>query len=118
MVHESVFGHSSDLREVAEDQHRYLKTVKITGFSCVKGLVELTSYILKNAVSLDFLTLDTNYGSTRRCSDRISGQCSPMGNSLREVRRALAAVRTYIVDKVPARVKLTVVEPCNKCHKL
>jgi hypothetical protein len=41
----------------------------------------------------------------------------PVGNSVREKRRALVAIRKFIQDKVPAGVKLTVVEPCFKCHK-
>ncbi|CAL5004504.1 unnamed protein product [Urochloa decumbens] len=111
--------HSLDLRQMAEDQHyRYLKDVKITGFSSVKSLVELTCYILKNAVSLECLTLDTHYGSTMRCSDpdREFRQCSPVGNSLKVKRRALVAIREFIEDKVPSGVKLTVVEPCLRCH--
>jgi len=112
MNHETVFGHSPHLRQMTEDQHCYLKNVKIMGFSSAKGLVELTCYILKNAVSLECLTLDTNYG------DSESGRCGSFGNGLREARRALRAIRTYIEDKIPARVKLTVVGPCSQCHKL
>ncbi|KAF8668441.1 hypothetical protein HU200_052254 [Digitaria exilis] len=104
--------------DMTADQHCYLKNVKITGFSSAKGLVELTCYILNNAVSLECLTLDTNYGTTRRCSDSGFGRCGSFGKSLREARRALRAIRTYIEDKVPARVKLTVVGPCSRCHKL
>ena len=118
MNHETVLGHSPHLRQMTEDQHCYLKNVKIMGFSSAKGLVELTCYILKNAVSLECLTLDTNYGCTSRCSDSESGRCGSFGNGLREARRALRAIRTYIEDKIPARVKLTVVGPCSQCHKL
>ncbi|KAG2583874.1 hypothetical protein PVAP13_6KG194906 [Panicum virgatum] len=118
MNHETVFGHSPHLRQMTEDQHCYLKNVKIMGFSSAKGLVELTCYILKNAVSLECLTLDTNYGCTSRCSDSESGRCGSFGNGLREARTALRAIRTYIEDKIPARVKLTVVGPCSQCHKL
>jgi hypothetical protein len=115
MKGEMISGHSSDLRQMDEDQHHYLKNVKITGFSSVKSLVELTCYILKNAVSLKCLTLDTHYGSTMRCSDpdREFRPCSPVGNSLKVKRRALVAIRRFIKDKVPAGVKLTVVEPCS-----
>ncbi|KAG2576908.1 hypothetical protein PVAP13_6NG051860 [Panicum virgatum] len=118
MNHETVFGHSPHLRQMTEDQHCYLKNVKIMGFSSAKGLVELTCYILKNAVLLECLTLDTNYGCTSRCSDSGSGRCGSFGNGLREARRAFRAIRTYIEDKLPARVKLTVVGPCSQCHKL
>jgi hypothetical protein len=104
---------------MVEDQHCYLKNVKITGFICAKSLIELTCYILKNATSLEYLTLDTHYGSASRCSDAnsISKWCRPVGNSVREKRRALVAIRKIIQDKVPTGVKLTVVEPCFKCHK-
>lgn len=117
MDNETVFGHFPHLRQMTEDQHRHLKNVKITGFSSAKGLVELTCYILKNAVSLDFLTLDTNCGTTSRCSDNGIGRCPSKGNGLREARRVLWAIRTYIENKVPERVKFTVVEPCSRCHK-
>ncbi|CAO2164667.1 unnamed protein product [Urochloa humidicola] len=118
MKDELVSVHSFDLRQMAEDQHCYLKNVKITGFSSVKSLVELTCYILKNAVSLEGLTLDTHYGSTKRCSGTGSEfwPCSPVGNSLRVKRRALVAIRKLTADKVPAGVKLSVVEPCSRCH--
>ncbi|RLN41917.1 uncharacterized protein C2845_PM01G01880 [Panicum miliaceum] len=118
MEDESIFRYSSDLRQMAEDHHRSLKNVKITGFSSAKSLVELTCYILKNAVSLECLALDTHDGSTLRCSDtdRIVRQCIPVSNSLRVKRRALVAIRKFIEDKVPAGVKLTVVEPCSRCH--
>nr|XP_034600481.1 uncharacterized protein LOC117861101 isoform X2 [Setaria viridis]TKW08164.1 hypothetical protein SEVIR_6G011200v2 [Setaria viridis]TKW08166.1 hypothetical protein SEVIR_6G011200v2 [Setaria viridis]TKW08167.1 hypothetical protein SEVIR_6G011200v2 [Setaria viridis]TKW08170.1 hypothetical protein SEVIR_6G011200v2 [Setaria viridis] len=36
MEHKSILGHSSDLRQIAEHQHRSLKSVKITGFSSAK----------------------------------------------------------------------------------
>ena len=116
MNHETVFGHSPHLRQMTEDQHCYLKNVKIMGFSSAKGLVELICYILKNAVSIECLTLDTNYGCTSRSSDSESGRCGSFGNGLREARRALRAIRTYIEDKVPSTVKLTVVEHCRRCH--
>ncbi|KAF8685395.1 hypothetical protein HU200_043969 [Digitaria exilis] len=118
MDNETIFGQSPHLRQMTENQHCYLKNVKITGFSSVKGLVELTCYILKNAVSLECLTLDTNYAFFSKCSDSGFGQCGSFGKSLREARRALRAIRTYIEDKVPTRVKLTVVGPCSRCHKL
>ncbi|KAF2920852.1 hypothetical protein DAI22_08g243300 [Oryza sativa Japonica Group] len=66
MKHESVLGDSSPLRQMPEHRHCYLKSVKMTGFSSAKNLIELTCYILKNAVSLECLTLDTLY--ERACS--------------------------------------------------
>uniref|UniRef100_A0A0A9DSI0 At1g61320/AtMIF1 LRR domain-containing protein n=1 Tax=Arundo donax TaxID=35708 RepID=A0A0A9DSI0_ARUDO len=76
MERDSVFGDSSHLRQIAEHRHYYLKNVKIIGFSSAKRLIELTCYILNNAVSLECLTLDTLYGF--RCSDdEIYERCSP-----------------------------------------
>ena len=114
---ETVFVQFPHLSKMTEDRHCPLKNVKITGFSSAKGLVELTCYILKNAVSLEFLTLDTNCGSTSRCSDNGIGRCPSKGNGLREACRVLRAIRTYIENKVPSTVKLTVLEPCNNYRK-
>ncbi|CAL5009614.1 unnamed protein product [Urochloa decumbens] len=61
MAHESIFA-DSELRYMPEHRLGCLKSVKISGFSSAKSLVELTCYILKNAVSLECLTLDTIYG--------------------------------------------------------
>uniref|UniRef100_A0A0A9B599 F-box domain-containing protein n=1 Tax=Arundo donax TaxID=35708 RepID=A0A0A9B599_ARUDO len=115
MEHESVFGQSSHLRHMAEHHHCCLKSVKITGFNSAKSLVELICQVLKNAVSLEYITLDTLYGW--RCSDENFERCFPMGKSiLREASRALAAIRAHIEDRVPATAKLTVLEPCSRCH--
>ncbi|RCV29427.1 hypothetical protein SETIT_6G012900v2 [Setaria italica] len=114
-LHDSVLGHSSPLRQLAEPHSCSLKNVKITRFSSAKSLVELTCHILKNAVPLECLTLDTIYGF--RCSDKYYGRCQFRDKSvLREAPRALEAIKTHIEDKVPARVKLTVKEPCSRCH--
>jgi len=115
MVHESIFA-DSQLRHMPEHHHGCLKSVKISGFSSAKCLIELTCYILKNAVSLECLTLDTLYG--QRCDDEGDYDwCIPMPDSvLVETTRALSAIRTYIENKVPSGVKLTVLEPCSKCH--
>jgi hypothetical protein len=113
--HESVIGHSSPWRQMDEHPHCSLKSVKITGFSSAKSLVELTCYILKNAVSLDCLRLDTLYGS--RCSDENYDRCHSMSKGiLTEASIALVAIRTYIEYKVPTKVKLIVLEPCSQCH--
>ncbi|KAF8668440.1 hypothetical protein HU200_052253 [Digitaria exilis] len=93
MEDEFVFGHSPHLRHMAEDQHCHLKNVKITGFSSAKSLMELTCYILKNAVSLECLTLDTSYGCASRCSDSEFGRCGSFGNGLREACRSLWAIK-------------------------
>ena len=115
MEHESIFRDPSCLRLMPEHRHGYLKSVKISGFSSAKSLIELTCHILVNAMSLECLTLDTLYGF--RCSDKNITMCYPMSKSfLRDAARALVAIRIYIEDKVPATVKLTVVEPCSQCH--
>uniref|UniRef100_A0A0E0H263 At1g61320/AtMIF1 LRR domain-containing protein n=1 Tax=Oryza nivara TaxID=4536 RepID=A0A0E0H263_ORYNI len=114
IVHESIFT-DSQLRHIPEHHHGHLKSVKITGFSSAKSLVELTCYILNNAVSLECLTLDTIYGP--RCDQDKYRRCFPMIDGvLTEAPRGLAAIRTYIEDKVPSTVNLTVLEPCSRCH--
>ncbi|CAL5009103.1 unnamed protein product [Urochloa decumbens] len=115
MEHESVFGDSSHFRQMTEHRHRCLKSVKISGFSSAKSLVELTCYILNNAVSLECLSLNTVYGF--RCSDKGCKECHPISQGiLEEAPRAAMAIRTYIEDKVPSTVKLTVLGPCSECH--
>ncbi|CAL4996306.1 unnamed protein product [Urochloa decumbens] len=117
MEHKSVFGDSSGLRQMPEQHHCYLRGVKMTGFSSAKSLVELTCYIVKNAVSLESLVLDTLYGF--RCSGEDSRitRCDSMSkNILKEATRAVTAIRMYIEDKIPNTVKLTVLEPCTRCH--
>ncbi|RLN13508.1 hypothetical protein C2845_PM09G23770 [Panicum miliaceum] len=117
MRHASVFGDSSSLRQIDEHKYCCLKSVKISGFTSAKSLVELTCHILKNAVSLESVTLDTLYGW--RCSEENRASCNHMGNGIpREAPRALEAIRTYITDKVPATAKFSVVEPCRRCHKV
>lgn len=114
MVHESIFT-DSQLRHIPGHRHGHLKSVKITGFSSAKSLVELTCYILNNAVSLECLTLDTIYGP--RCDQDKYRRCFPMIDGvLTEAPRGLAAIRTYIEDKVPSTVNLIVLEPCSRCH--
>lgn len=115
MLHKSIFA-DSQLRHMPEHRHSCLKSVKISGFSSAKCLIELTCYILKNAVSLECLTLDTIYG--HRCyDDGKYDWCMPMGvGILMETPRALSAIRTYIENKVPSTVKLTVMEPCSQCQ--
>ncbi|KAL6857155.1 hypothetical protein ACP4OV_018542 [Aristida adscensionis] len=116
MKNESVFGGSSNLRQIPEQRHCNLKCVEIVGFSSAKSLVELTCYILKNAESLECLTLNTLYG-TRRCYSGNLDVCDTVGEEfLREAPRAVAAIKTCIMDKVPSTVKLTVFEPCSRCH--
>jgi hypothetical protein len=106
------------LRQITEQHHGYLKSVKFIGFNSEKSLVELTCYILKNAKSLGCLTLDTTYGDPK-CDNAIltGGKCAPMNKGfLMEARRGVAAIRAYIEDKVQSTVKLTVVEHCTRCY--
>jgi hypothetical protein len=117
MKHESVFEGSSQLRTMPEQLHGCLKSVKFKGFNSAKSLVELTCYILRNAKSLDRLTLDTTYGDPKCDNEMYGGRCAPMNKGfLREARRGAVAIRTYIADKVPSTVKLTIVEHCSRCH--
>ncbi|KAL6659544.1 hypothetical protein ACP70R_003584 [Stipagrostis hirtigluma subsp. patula] len=116
MDHESVFA-DPNLRQMAERCHGSLKTLKISGFCSAKSLVELTCFGLKNAMSLECLTLDTVHSGALRCDQNPSRSCSPIGMGISmEAPRALSAVRTYIEDKVPPTVKLTVLGPCRRCH--
>jgi hypothetical protein len=94
----------SKLRHMPEHHHHAcLKSVKISGFSSAKSLVEQTCHILKNAVSLECVTLDAIYG--------------PMADgNLMETPRVLSAIRTHIQSKVPSTIELTVPEPCSQCH--
>ncbi|KAG2581057.1 uncharacterized protein LOC120711149 isoform X1 [Panicum virgatum] len=121
MEHESVFEGSSDLRQLPEYRHDSLKTVEIIGFSSARCLVELTCCIVRSAVSLERLTLDTLRGGGR-CSGRNDGDssdqiCSPVSKAVvKEAFRGVAAIRKYIEDKVPSTAKLVVLEPCPWCH--
>ncbi|CAL5004469.1 unnamed protein product [Urochloa decumbens] len=117
MEHESIFESSSGLRQMPERHHGSLKTLKIKGFHSAKSLVELTCYIVKNAKSLGCLTLDTTFGELKCDSGMVGGRCPEMEKDfLTEAGRGAAAIRTYIEDKVPPKVKLTVVEHCRRCH--
>ncbi|KAJ1280810.1 hypothetical protein BS78_04G261500 [Paspalum vaginatum] len=112
---ESAVGGSSNRREMPEHRHRCLKSVKITGFSSAKGLVELACYILKNAVSLESITLDTIFGPRRSGNDHTL--CLPKScGVLKEAPRAITAIREYIEDIVPPTVQLIVLKPCSRCH--
>ncbi|KAL6600444.1 hypothetical protein ACP70R_045244 [Stipagrostis hirtigluma subsp. patula] len=115
MQQESIFKDpTSHLRQMPEHPLDHLKSVKIAGFSSAKSLVELTCHIVKNAASLECLTLDAFYGF--RCADKKSKRCYVINEDLSEPPRALLAIRRYIEDKVPSTVKLNVVEPCSRCH--
>lgn len=114
MVHELMRA-DSQVRHMPEHRHACLKSLKISGFSSAKSLVELVCYILKNAVSLECLTLDTVYG--HRCDQGKYKRCIPMSdNLLMEAPRALLAIRRYIENKVPSTVEFIVLKPCSRCH--
>ncbi|KAL6658767.1 hypothetical protein ACP70R_002807 [Stipagrostis hirtigluma subsp. patula] len=116
MEPESVLGGSSHLRQLPECRHDRLRSVKIFGFSSSKALVELTCCVAKNAVSLETLVLDT-LGNKPRCSGQNNKTCWPVRKAVLErAFRGLAAIRTYIEAEVPPTAKLTVVEPCTRCH--
>lgn len=116
MGHVSIFEDSLVLRKMPEHSYNRLKSVNIVNFSSAKSLVELTCHILESTRSLECLTLDTTDGVTR-CSSNKSGKCFLMRkDTLVEAHRALLAVQTYIVPKVPSTIKLNVLEPCRRCH--
>ncbi|BAF07536.1 Os02g0105600 [Oryza sativa Japonica Group] len=121
MAHESIIESSSPhLRQLPELSHDCLKSVKILGFNSAKSLVELTCGIVKAAVSLERLVLDTLRGGDDRCCGESNGKiCWPVSNAvLKESARAAIAVRRYIEDKVSPITTLTLVEPCTRCHSL
>ncbi|CAO2186625.1 unnamed protein product, partial [Urochloa humidicola] len=116
MEHESIFGGSSHLRQLPECHHDRLKSFEVIGFSSAKGLVELTCCIVKNAISLEQLTLDTLCGAGQ-CSDCFDKICCSVSKAVvEEAFRGVAAIRKYIEDKVPPTAKLIVLEPCQLCH--
>ncbi|KAE8802190.1 hypothetical protein D1007_22060 [Hordeum vulgare] len=57
----------SQLRQMPGYRHGKLQSVKISRFCSSKSMVELTSHILENSVSLECLTLDTT-GCSLTCS--------------------------------------------------
>ena len=103
---------SSDLRELSERRHDHLKSMEISGFHSTKSLVELTCCIVKSAVSLESLTLDTIRG-TPCCFDGLGLPYSKF--MVEQASRAVVAIRRYIEDKVAPATKLTVLEHCPQC---
>ncbi|GJN13876.1 hypothetical protein PR202_gb00627 [Eleusine coracana subsp. coracana] len=95
-----------------------LKKATITGFCSAKSLIKLTCHILERATpSLQCLTLDASPGYDRK---GFSGdRCFPMrADALRDAERAIAAVRRFVVPRVPAGVQLKVLGPCDRCHAM
>jgi len=107
-------GEDSSLASCArKHRHGKLRSVIINGFRPWKTMIELTTCILDYATSVKHLNLDTTDGYHRR---RFA-KCFSLGkDTLVEARKALAAIRTYIEGKVPAKVNFKVLEPCN-CNK-
>ncbi|EMS60084.1 hypothetical protein TRIUR3_23999 [Triticum urartu] len=128
--HESIFGGSSlHFRQLPEDRHvcLKLKRVEIIGFNSAKSLIELTRCIVKKAVSLELLVLDTLDGSDRCCGEYKcrptsktvleENKCRPISETVfKEASRAIVAIRRFIEDQVPPTTKLSVLEPCARCH--
>jgi hypothetical protein len=120
MEHVSIFTDPSSLRKMQGQQHHKMKTVNIQGYTLAKSLVELTCHIVESMTSLECLTLET-YQSSSRCLEPAnkSNKCSALPIPiLKEAQRGLLAIRTYIEPKLPAMVKLHVVETCRRCHFL
>lgn len=116
--YESVIGGPSHLRQLPDHRHECLKSLEIIGFSSAKALIELTCYIIQNAVSLERLMLNT-LPDNPRCSGESNKTCWPISKPLlEEAFRTVVAVRTYIEGELPPGVKLTVVEPCSRCHSV
>ena len=115
MGHELV-GPSSHLRQLPERHHHHLKIVEMIAFNSTKSLVELTCCIVKSAVSLERLTFDTFRGDGRSpcCSDDSGFSYSKF--MIEQASRAVEAIRMYTEDKVAPQTKLTVLEPCARCH--
>ncbi|KAL6844065.1 hypothetical protein ACP4OV_025738 [Aristida adscensionis] len=126
MKHDSAFdgGSASHMWEMPEHKHDWLKNVQIIGFCSAKSMVELICHILKNATSLESLELDPvceneDYDDIGRCSVGKNDKCGcgPITKRMKlEARKALKAVKRYIVGKVPPTVELDVREPCSRCH--
>ncbi|KAL6844920.1 hypothetical protein ACP4OV_025579 [Aristida adscensionis] len=116
MKHDSIFEGSADLRKMPLCRHHNLRNFKITSFCSAKGLVELTCHVLENTTSLECVTLDTTANSLRCPKGQFRRCLTLQEDHIREAQRALLAIETYIRMKVPATVKLDVLEPCKRCH--
>ncbi|VAH81833.1 unnamed protein product [Triticum turgidum subsp. durum] len=127
MQHDSVFGDPSlALRQILPHKHERLKKVQIIGFCSAKSMVELTCDILKNATSLESLTLDCIYGAgtgaisdSVRCGPSRSGKCWIRSRAMiLEAHKAVGAIKRYILERVPPAVKLNVGGPCSRCQAM
>ena len=118
MEHFSILEDPSDLRQMREQHHHKLKSVKILGFTSSKSLIELTCHVAENITSLERLTLEAHQSSFRcYLPDHNCSKCSPLPiDVLMEAQRALFAISAYVEPRVPSTVKLDIVEPCRRCH--
>ncbi|PVH34316.1 hypothetical protein PAHAL_8G192900 [Panicum hallii] len=102
------------LWQMPECLHNNLKNVMMTGFSSAKSLIELTSHIVRNALALACMTLDTARGCCRRTAK--TGKCQRMSREgLEEAQKALEAVKRCIEGIVPSSNNLKALEPCSQC---
>lgn len=113
--HDSIFEDLSHLGQIPGHCYENLRCVKITSFCSTKVMVNLARHILEHTTSLESLTLDITAGGTR-CSDDKVGECDVSKGTLVEAPKALMAIRAYIEGRTPSTVKLTVLEPCNRCN--
>nr|XP_025876206.1 uncharacterized protein LOC4347512 isoform X1 [Oryza sativa Japonica Group] len=94
MEDDSIFGDSSNMRQMQEYRHDNLQSVVITCFCSAKSLIELTCCILDCTTSLEYLTLDTTRG-VYSCSTGKHSQCFPMDKAMiPKANRAMLAIET------------------------
>ncbi|CAN6250416.1 unnamed protein product [Urochloa humidicola] len=124
MKHDSVFGETSSIRQIPRHRHDRLKKVQVNGFFSAKSMFELICHIIEIATSLESLMLDCIYdedmgGGTVRCSASKFGKCKRRSKGkVLEAHKALSVINKYIVGRIPSAVKLSVGEPCSRCHAI
>ncbi|CAL5025072.1 unnamed protein product [Urochloa decumbens] len=124
MKHDSVFGDTSSIRQIPRHRHDRLKKVRVNGFFSAKSMFELICHIIETATSLESLMLDCIYGEetgggTVRCSASKLGKCKRRSKRMvLEAHKALSVINRYIVGRIPSAVKLSVGEPCSRCHAI
>jgi hypothetical protein len=109
MKNNSTFGDPSYLRKMPEYRHNNIKKVRIIGLWSAKSMVELICHILENVRSLECLILDTMCDVDYIIDTHIHkiGKCTFMDSRMViEADKALLAVKKYIDEKVPSKVKL------------
>ncbi|WVZ59654.1 hypothetical protein U9M48_009766 [Paspalum notatum var. saurae] len=102
---------SSLIRNVPDFHLDRLKKVTIVGFCSSRSLIKLTCQIIEASSSLQRLVMDTTSGYGN------SGICENMDRkATMEALRGVEAIKKYVKGKVPSRVSLEVLEPCDRCH--